>query len=234
MWGRMPRRALGTLLKGLLSQRRYGWLPLALMVGLIIEPVLVAGALVWARYGRLELSVFFAREEVSLALFAPLQNPVLHANVVYINFLKGAPIAEMYLYTVEALIFSTAIGSLIGINVGAWFFLRNRKRSFACVQSGRLGKGAWSGLIGVGSGGTGTLLGAAVGAAGCCGMSVGGGGILMGLGLSYSTAASLGSRSELLQLMAVAILLFNLWYMARTHRHVLCSPAVPEEGPCPA
>ena len=219
--GRTALKPVGTLLQSVLSQRRYRWLAVAMMAGLIVEPVLVAAGVVWGRYGRLKLSVFFAREEVFAALLAPFQNPVLHANIVYINFLKGEQNAEMYLYTIEALLFSAVIGALMGLNMGAWFLSRERNKALVDAQPGSLRRATWSGLIGGGSGGLGTVVGAAAGAAGCCGMSVGGGGILMGLGLSYSTAAALGSRSELLELIAIAILLFNLWYVAHAQRHVL-------------
>ncbi len=211
------------LLGAILRRRRYRWLAAAVTAALIVEPLVVAAVVVWAKYGRLHLSVFFALEEVSAALFAPLHNPVLHANIVYINFLKGEQNAEMYLYTIEAFLFSAAIGALMGLNLGAWLAIRERTRGLADREPCALGRTTWSGLIGSGSGGAGTVLGAAAGAVGCCGMSVGGGGVLMGLGVSYSTATALGSRSELLELAAIAILLFNLGYIAHTHRQVLAA-----------
>ncbi len=190
------------------------WLVIGTFLTLIVEPVLLAGVVVWAKHGRLDVRVFFALEEVSAALSAPWENPFRHASIVYISFLKGELPGQVYVYTIEALLFSATLGVLIGLNLAGWLVVSRLPRGPnkpERYQSGRAGLG---GAVGAGSGGIGTVLGAAVGAAGCCGVSIGAGGLLTAFGLSYSTAVSFGARSEALQLIAIFILAVNFWYLS--------------------
>lgn len=197
------------LLAPLAARPRDRWLIAAITVGVVVEPVVVAAAVAWTRAGRLAPSVFVAWEEMRAALLRPLDNPVLDANIVYISFVKGALDGTLYLYTVQALALSLLIGVLLGLNVVAW---RARRRAAAACPPGM---GRWGGALGGGGGTLGVVLGAAAGAAGCCGLSVGGGGLLVAFGFSYSAATALGARSTLLQLAAAGILAAALWSAAR-------------------
>jgi hypothetical protein len=183
----------------------------AVTAGVVVEPVVVAAAMAWARAGRLAPSVFVAWEELRAAAFAPLHNPVLDANIVYISFVKGALDGSLYLYTVRALLLSLAIGLLLGLNIVAWRAAR-AARATGCAAAAS----AWGRLVGGGGGGLGVVLGAVAGAAGCCGLSVGGGGLLVAFGFSYTAATAVGERSTALQVAAVVILAAALWSTART------------------
>lgn len=80
------------LLRVMLKHWPYRWLMLAVMVTLVFEPVVVAAAVVWAKYGRLKLSLFFAREEVLAALSVPFQGFSLQAATLStVSKLRSSP-----------------------------------------------------------------------------------------------------------------------------------------------
>lgn len=182
----------------------------AITVTVVLEPVVVAAGVAWVRAGRLAPSVFVAWEEMRAATFRPFENPVLDANIIYISFVKGALDGQLYLYTVRALLLSLLLGLLLGLNVVAWHRARSFDRA-ACPA--RLSR--WGGTVGGWGGGLGVVLGAVAGAAGCCGLSVGGGGLLLALGFSYTTATAFGAQSTLVQLVACAVLAMSLWHRCR-------------------
>ncbi len=177
----------------------------ACMVALVLAlPPLIYAALAWRQAGFLNVSWFVPYEELWGAVKSGDHGLVLLSSLVSVNMTSGDILANMYQLTVEQLLLSAALGTVVGLTLDAQFRLRR-----ACAPGAVGGSAAAAG-----SGLAATVAASSTGILGCCGSGLAGG-VLALAGITGAAAAGIAEYSYLVQLALIAAFAFAYLRFAR-------------------
>jgi hypothetical protein len=182
------------------------------MVALVLAlpPAIYAG-LAWRQAGFLNPSWFVPYEELLAAAESGDVGLVLLSSLASVNMTSGDILANMYQLTVQQLLLSVALGTVVGLTLEAQLRLRRM------CPTGSVGGSAAA----AGSGLMATVAASSTGILGCCGSGLAGG-VLTLMGATSSSAAQIAGWSPWGQLALIA--LFALAYLRFARRLQAVAP----------
>ena len=179
------------------------WVLVMVSVVLGLPPVIYA-YLSYAQFGLFKPSYYLPYEELFDALRSADAEAIISAPILTANMTSGELLANMYTLTVDQLVLSVALGTVIGLALAVQLSLRK-----ACAM-GSAGGSAAAG----GSGIAATLAASSTGILGCCGSALSGG-VLALAGVSFTTAGQIAEISPWIQIAMIGFFAFAYVRLSR-------------------
>jgi len=187
------------------------WVLVMVSVVLALPPVIYA-CLSYAQFGLFKPSYYLPYEALFDALRSADAEAIISAPIISVNMTSGELLANMYTLTVDQLVLSVALGTVIGLALAAQLSLRN-----ACAMGSAGGSAAAAG-----SGIAATLAASSTGILGCCGTALSGG-VLALAGVSYTTASQIAEISPWIQFVMIGFFAFAYVRLSRRLKFLAAS-----------
>ena len=178
------------------------WVLVLVSVVLALPPVIYAG-LSYAQFGLFKPSYYLPYEALFDALRSADAEAIISAPILSANMTSGELLANMYTLTVDQLVLSVALGTVIGLALAVQLSLRK-----ACAM------GSAGGSAAAGSGIAATLAASSTGILGCCGSALSGG-VLALAGVSFTTASQIAEFSPWIQISMIGFFAFAYVRLSR-------------------